>query len=980
MIDYAGHKIEAQLLHLEDGTIKTIDPLKYVEYIGTRPGVQLADQSRHGLFTLSGDADMEAEIRRLQEHGDCIKWSQIISFTREDAERTGFDNRRAFQSLIRAKAAEIAKIYNISLNNLVVNAAYHDKDHHPHVHLVFYSTDKREGFVRDMAQASEKLRSLFFNEIFREDVAELKEQKTEQRKELDAALEKCLNRLRSKEYQPPGRLPEMLDSLAQRLKTVPGRKIYGYLPPEVKQQVDGVLAHALQEDAQLRSLFSLYCDTQEHFIRQYVNDPEKIAARMEGFRATLLSPGKNDPKTLQNIVLRHAATLAGNPPAADPETEPVPAETAGPSTVQKEIASEDAVDLPEAFTDGSGTEEPVEDGGHAGYSENAVSDTKRNSGSLWTAAYKEGRAYLYGRGAEQDYARAYEILKAEADRGNPLALYDVGFMHLNGLHVEMDAAGAQEWFARAYKAFRQEEQRENNAYLQYRIGKMHRAGCGVDPDDALAAEWFRKSAGQGNQFAEYSLGTMYYAGKGVEQDYGQAFRLFKASAAQGNVFALYELGRMYEKGAGIPADARNADLSYGAAYQGFLSLADKTGDDKILYRLGKMCRAGKGTPADENRAIRYFEEAARLGNTFAQYEAAKYWLSKEDAGEKAREALAWMKKAAGEGSGMAQYTLGRLYLDGKHADRDIPAAIRFLELAAGQKNEFAQYTLGKLYLKGGEIEKGMAKAVRYLQQAADQGNSFALYSLGKLYLKGEDIGKDVGRAVDFLQRSADNGNEFAQYTLGRLYLAGEDVPMDVARGLALLEASAAQGNDFAQTALGKIYLDGRQVEPDPARALRLLRASAAAGNENALLTLAKEFLSGEHFPPDVIRATQYLRRLVDQGSAAALYTLGKELYTGRHLQRDELQGISLLKQAAAKGNIYAANYLQYIHSSPRNSAAYAATLMIRQLAYFIGSSARENDRLYRGRAGANHLSQARRRFTHRRKQQPQHNYSDGLQY
>jgi TPR repeat protein len=915
LIDYAGHKIEAQLLHLEDGTIKTIDPQKYVEYIGTRPGVQLADQSRHGLFTLSGDADMEAEIRRLREHGDCIKWSQIVSFTREDAERTGFDNRRAFQSLIRAKAAEIAKIYNISLNNLVVNAAYHDKDHHPHVHLVFYSTDKREGFVRDMAQASEKLRSLFFNEIFREDVAELKEQKTEQRKELDAALEKSLKRLRSKEYQPPGRLPELLDELAQNLKTLPGRKVYGYLPPEVKQQVDGVLAHALQEDAQLRSLFSLYCDTQEHFIRQYVNDPEKISARMEKFRATLLSPGKSDPKTLQNIILRHAATLAGSPSAEDPETEPVPAETAGPSTVQKEIAAEDGADPPEAFADGAGTEEPAEDGGHAGYSKNAVSDTKRNSGSLWTAAYKEGRAYLYGRGAKQDYARAYTILKAEAETGNP-----------------------------------------------------------------LAAEWFRKSAGQGNQFAEYALGTMYYAGKGVEQDYGEAFRLFKAAAAQGNVFALYELGRMYEKGAGIPADARSADLSYSAAYQGFLSLADKTGDNKILYRLGKMCRAGKGTPADENRAIRYFEESARLGNTFAQYEVAKYWLSKEDAGEKAREALAWMKKAAGEGNGMAQYSLGRLYLDGKHVDRDIPAAIRYLELAAGQKNEFAQYTLGKLYLKGEKIEKDIDKAVCYLQQAADQGNSFALYSLGKLYLKGANIGKDVGRAVDFLQRSADNENEFAQYTLGRLYLAGEDVPMDVARGLALLEASAAQGNDFSQAALGRLYLDGRQVEPDPARALRLLRAAAAVGNENALLTLAKEFLSGEHFPPDTILATQYLRRMVDQGSAAALYTLGKELYTGRHLQRDELQGISLLKQATAKGNTYAANYLQYIHSSPRNSAAYAATLMIRQLAYFIGSSAREDDRLYRGRAGANHLSQARRRFTHRRKQQPQHNYSDGLQY
>ncbi len=110
---------------------------------------------------------MDEELTRLRENEKSVKWSQIISFKREDAERTGFNNRKAFQSLILSKAPEIAKLYNINLNNLVVNAAFHNKDHHPHIHLVFYSTDKREGFVKDIKQASEKLRSLLFNEIFK---------------------------------------------------------------------------------------------------------------------------------------------------------------------------------------------------------------------------------------------------------------------------------------------------------------------------------------------------------------------------------------------------------------------------------------------------------------------------------------------------------------------------------------------------------------------------------------------------------------------------------------------------------------------------------------------------------------------------------------------------------------------------------------------------------------------------------------------
>ena len=70
---------------------------------------------------------MGEELVRLKKYEKSVKWSQIISFTREDAVRTGYDNREAFQNLIRSKAPEIAKLYNISLDNLVINAAYHDK-------------------------------------------------------------------------------------------------------------------------------------------------------------------------------------------------------------------------------------------------------------------------------------------------------------------------------------------------------------------------------------------------------------------------------------------------------------------------------------------------------------------------------------------------------------------------------------------------------------------------------------------------------------------------------------------------------------------------------------------------------------------------------------------------------------------------------------------------------------------------------------
>lgn len=320
LIDYAGNKMEAQLLYLENGSIKTINDEKYVSYIATRPGVEAAVGRRHGLFTLSGDADMQRELDRLKEHKDSIKWSQIISLGREDAVRTGFDNRKSWQNLIRAKADKIAQTYNIDLKNLVVNAAYHDKDYHPHIHLLFYSTNKREGYVPDMAKASEKLKSLMFNAIFKEDVEHLKELKTGQRSELSRVLETSLKRLYSKDYSPPVKLPEMLADLSDSLKNINGKKVYGFLPPGIKDKVSDILEYMVTSDRQLNEICKVFCDTQRGFVSRYIDDPEKIKLRIGKFEETFLHPGKYDAKTLHNIIIKYAVAIDEGKPAEIPTT------------------------------------------------------------------------------------------------------------------------------------------------------------------------------------------------------------------------------------------------------------------------------------------------------------------------------------------------------------------------------------------------------------------------------------------------------------------------------------------------------------------------------------------------------------------------------------------------------------------------------------------------------------------------------------
>lgn len=305
-----------QILHWEEGE-KTFQAEGYIKYIAYRKSVEKAPNQKHGLFTLDGDADMQAEQEKLREHQDSIMWSHIISLERADAERTGYDHRSAWKNLVTAKSMELAKLYNIDPKNLVVNAAYHDKDHHPHLHLYFYSTDPREGVVKDMQYASTKLKRMFFNEIFEGDVHYLKEVRTDQRGQLEARLEELLRDIGKQSYRPPKKVCDQLLNLSAALKDYKGKNVYAFHSPEIKQQVDELVESIVTTDRHLAHLFDAYLETQHTFLEQYQQDPAKIAARMQKFTEHFFHPrpaqrgrpGTGDRVVLHNKVLRYAKTL-----------------------------------------------------------------------------------------------------------------------------------------------------------------------------------------------------------------------------------------------------------------------------------------------------------------------------------------------------------------------------------------------------------------------------------------------------------------------------------------------------------------------------------------------------------------------------------------------------------------------------------------------------------------------------------------------
>ena len=92
-----------------DGVEKLSGPEGYVEYIAMRPGVERHDG--HGLFS-SQPVDLDAAMKEAEQHDGPV-WTLIYSLRREDAARLGYDNAKAWQTLLNAHQVELATAIKI---------------------------------------------------------------------------------------------------------------------------------------------------------------------------------------------------------------------------------------------------------------------------------------------------------------------------------------------------------------------------------------------------------------------------------------------------------------------------------------------------------------------------------------------------------------------------------------------------------------------------------------------------------------------------------------------------------------------------------------------------------------------------------------------------------------------------------------------------------------------------------------------------
>lgn len=549
---------------LEQSADMITDKEILVKYVAERPGVEKI--GKHGLFSDSDDEIILSQAQKnIAEHQGNV-WSHVISLTREDAERLGYTTPDMWRNLIMRHTDDIANAQNIRLENLRWYAAFHNTTHHPHIHLLVYSTDIKEGFLTE--NGIEQIKSAFANDIFHNELYQVYEKQTTVRDQLRSEAENVMKNLlselnNSNEFEP--NLEQLVLKLQSQLRNSKGKKVYGYLQPNVKKTVDQIVAE-LAKNPVLKKMYEEWCALEQQKYETYTSAVQKFPP-LEENKAF---------KPIKNAVIRAVLDMDN-------------------------LAQESTSEMFAEYDDGVFDE--IESG--------------RDLYIKWTAEYKSACNELY---KNHNIPKALELFQAEAEKGNVLAFHDLGKMYRNGLLGDENIQKADEFFQKALHGFLTLEPTAKRLrdYVQYRIGKMYALGFGTEQNHFKAFVWFEKSAAAGNKFAQYSLGNLYFYGNGVVQNYEKAFEYYKLSADQDNAYACYETAKMLRDGIGVGQNSEQAEIYFQKAYNGFLKIAQDNPDEKILYRLGVMTFSGTGCDADRDLGIEYIKQCAELGNEYAQ--------------------------------------------------------------------------------------------------------------------------------------------------------------------------------------------------------------------------------------------------------------------------------------------------------------------------------------------------------------------------
>lgn len=286
------------ITHIEESSLEELSNIhEYVQYIAQRPRV--VKEGTHGLFSIHDDPLILEHVKtEVQNHPSNI-WTAIISLKREDASRLGYDGLKHWKSLVRSKQNDLAKHLKIDPNNFKWYGAFHDESHHPHIHLVMYAKDGKQGYLNQTSM--DAIRSSFAREIFKDDLLHIYQKQTQARDDLKLASKEYIrDQIQSinQNFQSNSRIEDKLKLLSKELGSINGKHQYGYLPKPMKKIVDEIVNDVSNEPS-IQKLFDLWYQQRQEVLNTYSSKKEEIRNLSD----------LNEFKPIKNMVIQLAKEI-----------------------------------------------------------------------------------------------------------------------------------------------------------------------------------------------------------------------------------------------------------------------------------------------------------------------------------------------------------------------------------------------------------------------------------------------------------------------------------------------------------------------------------------------------------------------------------------------------------------------------------------------------------------------------------------------
>ena len=566
----------------------------YARYIATRDGVELieapagegylayiAERPRsHGLFSARGVADLEQSMEVLNKHTGPV-WTFIYSLRRADAARLGYEDSESWRRLVLAHQTELAEAMKIPPKDFRWRAAFHDEKHHPHIHMMIWSDDPKQGYLTE--KGIEQMRSQLSNDIFQDELLSLYQQKDLSYQQVrDAAMEsmaRLVREMKSNLCDSPV-IAEQMETLAGLLGECTGKKVYGYLRKPVKEQVDAIVdeLEKVPEVAECYEQWNRLRDELECYYKDTPREHKPLSQQKEF-------------KAIKNMVIREAENLRlGVPTFEDREMKDETNEE------QEVVWRSSRWDLAAAYRNAKEILDEHENPEKEKAVQVGVLEQLWDAG-FTVAAHQLGKCWRDGMGVLPDDERAELWFRRAAESGYDFSQYALGKL----LQGQKRMGEAVTWYERAAD--------QGNQYAAYRLGKLYLQGELVPKDVPRAVEYLTTAAELGNKYAQYTLGKLYLAGEDVEQDREQAYSWFRQAAVQGNEYAQFFLDH---------ADAPHRPNALLAA-------------TKLLHHMGQIFRDNSVPPAapaetqmDHRRRQELQEKRIALGHKADDHEEQQH--------------------------------------------------------------------------------------------------------------------------------------------------------------------------------------------------------------------------------------------------------------------------------------------------------------------------------------------------------------------